>query len=358
MRPIPDMNDRVYPLVSITVHNYNYGPYLRTCLESLFSQTYPNIEICFSDNASTDDSWNIALEFAQRYQGCMTVTRNRVNFGSDANWANCHLNVRGKYMLIMCSDDALMPECVDRCVSALEANPTAGFAMVHRFTLNEQGERIEEPPFYRESCLIPGPEQAAVYMMASVNPSISQNVYNRKIIHGKGASGGLAERYYGNRIMDFNICCESPMVYIHEPLLLHRLHARNDSTNAAKNLMEIVGPYMLQYQFAEIATLQGLSKVADRLPASLDKLGRTSLRYCARALVVGQDKLAFRYLNLAKAIVPEIENDPWCQKLSAFQSLNSEQKFEMIRELSRMDNLLSRSISYEPPPGSTPLRLS
>lgn len=357
MRPIPDLNDRVHPLVSITVHNYNYGVYLRACLESLFGQTYPNIEICFSDNASTDDSWNIALEFAQRYPGSMTVTRNRVNFGSDANWANCYLNVRGKYMLIMCSDDVLAPEFVDRCVRALELYPTAGFAMVHRCIINEKGERIEEPPFYRESCLIPGAEQAAVYMMASVNPSVSQNFYNTKLISGKGVSGGLAERYYGNRIMDFNICCEFPMVYIHEPLLMHRLHTGNDSATAAENLMEIVGPFILQHQFAEMAKIQGLSKVAERLPASLEKLGRTSLRYCARAIAAGQERLALRYLNLAKAIVPEIENDPLCQALSGFQGLDSGKKHELVEELSRMGNILARSISYEPPPGSTPINV-
>jgi glycosyltransferase involved in cell wall biosynthesis len=54
-------------LVSITLHNYCYGRYLRKCLTSLVEQTYQDIEILFSDNASNDDSWAIACEFAEKY---------------------------------------------------------------------------------------------------------------------------------------------------------------------------------------------------------------------------------------------------------------------------------------------------
>src|SRR3972149_254723 len=110
MRTEPIIGDIDRPLVSVCIHNYNYGRYLRQCFDSVFSQTYDNIEICFSDNASNDDSWDIALEYARRYPGTMTITCNRKNFGSDANFANCWLNVRGKYFIELCSDDVLKPE--------------------------------------------------------------------------------------------------------------------------------------------------------------------------------------------------------------------------------------------------------
>ena len=88
------------PLVSILCYNYNYGRYLRQCLESVFAQTYENIELCFSDNGSTDDSWDIALEFARKYPEKMNLTRNRKNFGSDANFANCLRTMQGEYSVI------------------------------------------------------------------------------------------------------------------------------------------------------------------------------------------------------------------------------------------------------------------
>jgi len=131
------------PLVSLCIFNYNYGRYLRDCLEGVFSQTYDNIEVCFSDNASTDDSWDIALEYAKKHPGKMHITRNRKNFGSDVNFANCFTHVRGKYFVELCSDDALMPDFVKRCVDVLEAHPEAGYAMVHRTIIDEHNQRTE-----------------------------------------------------------------------------------------------------------------------------------------------------------------------------------------------------------------------
>ena len=58
------------PLVSVIVYNYNYGRYLSECFfDSVICQTYQNIEILFSDNASTDDSWEIAQSYSQKFPG-------------------------------------------------------------------------------------------------------------------------------------------------------------------------------------------------------------------------------------------------------------------------------------------------
>lgn len=59
MTRTPDATDTQNPLVSVLVFNYNYDRFLRECFDSVLRQTYPNVEICFSDNASNDDSWLI-----------------------------------------------------------------------------------------------------------------------------------------------------------------------------------------------------------------------------------------------------------------------------------------------------------
>ncbi len=46
------------PLVSINLITYNSQKYLNDCLGSIFSQTYPNLEILIIDNASTDETPN------------------------------------------------------------------------------------------------------------------------------------------------------------------------------------------------------------------------------------------------------------------------------------------------------------
>ncbi|MBT8342137.1 MAG: glycosyltransferase [Desulfatitalea sp.] len=345
------------PLVSVYVFNYNYGRYLRQCFNSVFSQSYSNIEVYFSDNASTDDSWDIANAYAMRYPGKMQITRNRQNFGTDENVKNCIMNNQGKYHILLCSDDALMPGYIDKCVHVMETHPSAGFVIVHRTIIDENGQRSEELPFYNQSCVIPGNEQAAVYMLAGVNPSISQIMYNTARTKGKSAYGGLAARWYGTRIMDFNMCCEFDTIYIKTPLLMHRLHSQNDYRSADDNLMQCIGPYVLQHQFAEIASFYNLTKVADRLPESLDKVSRLCLRFCMQALIANDEKTALRYFHLSKAISLDVIVDPVFEQLDEYWTADPSEKIEILNSLKSTDNLVTRSISYDPPAGSISLEI-
>jgi len=351
----PALFDKQNPLVSILIYNYNYGRYLDDCLESLCTQTYPNVEIIFSDNASTDNSWEIALDFVKKYPGRMTVTQNRKNLGVDANFRNCFLNARGKYFINMCSDDVLMPDFTERCVRILEGNHDVGFVMTHRGVIDAEGLQTDEPPFYNQSCIVPGPEQAAVYMMAAVNPSVSQIMYNIKSVSGKSGTGELVSRWYGARILDFNMCTEYSMAYIAEPLMLHRIHGENDSLSAAANLLEVIGPYVLQHQFSDSAAAFKMNKVIERLPASLEKLAGLSLRYCIRSLTNKDIKLAKRYFYLSLAISSDIEDDETLKKLQQYWVASDDEKVSILESFHQTNDLVTRMVSYDPPEGSTPL---
>jgi len=353
----PRVNDPHHPLVSVLIFNYNYGRYLRECFESVLAQTYDNIEINFSDNASTDESWEIALEYQHRYPEVFFVARNRENFGSEANIMNCLANARGKYFVDLCSDDAILPEFVRRTVEPLEQHADAAFAIVHRSILNEHGTRCEEPPFYNESCRVPGAAQAAVYMMAAVNPSVSQIMYRKSMTVGKAPFTGLATRYYGTRIRDFNICCEHPILYIKDPLVFHRLHLGNDSFRAADNLMEVIGPYVLNLQFADTAAAYRHQNVTERVPTSIAKIAQLALRYSVRALLDGGKTNALRYFHLSIALAPNIAEDEIHKKLSLYwqNPADSTERVSLLSALRKESNLVARSVSYDPPPGSVPI---
>lgn len=55
------------PLVSVIIPAYNEENYIKDCLESIFEQTYKNIEIIVLDDGSTDDTKSIIEKFPVSY---------------------------------------------------------------------------------------------------------------------------------------------------------------------------------------------------------------------------------------------------------------------------------------------------
>ena len=53
--------------VSVIVPIYNVEKEIRRCIESLVNQTEENIEIILVNDGSTDNSGNIAKEYAEKY---------------------------------------------------------------------------------------------------------------------------------------------------------------------------------------------------------------------------------------------------------------------------------------------------
>ncbi len=349
-----------FPLVSIIIYNYNYGRFLQECIESAVSQTYPNIEILFSDNASTDDSWEIALQFSRQYPDKIFVARNHKNFGATANLKNCMSNVRGKYFMILCSDDKLDNDCIEQAVTRLETHPDACMTLMHRHIMDGAGLVTNEAPFYEQSCKIFPPRQAAVYMMASINPTLSQIVY-RTDYHSatksfEGASGH-ANRFLGNRVLDFTLACLYPIIYLHTPLVYHRVHPSSDTNLAKDNLLQIIGPYFLNIEFREIAKGFECSEVYQRWEASIEKLATLALRYAADAFISHDETLAKRYFYLAAAFFPAIEANEIFQQFSAYWN-HTLTRPQLVETLVNNKVSLQRTSSYPVPEGSALLGVS
>ena len=95
--------------VSIIVPVYNSESYLRDCLDSLVNQTLKEIEIIAIDDASTDKSLEILLEYAKKYSGKIKVFANEQNKGQGAS-RNIGLSIaNGEYVGFLDSDDYVAP---------------------------------------------------------------------------------------------------------------------------------------------------------------------------------------------------------------------------------------------------------
>lgn len=91
--------------VSIIVPVYNAEAYLRDCLDSLVNQTLKDIEIILIDDASTDKSFDIIMEYKRKYPSIIKVFKNEYNKGQGAS-RNIGLSLAtGMYVGFVDSDD-------------------------------------------------------------------------------------------------------------------------------------------------------------------------------------------------------------------------------------------------------------
>ena len=110
------------PLVSIVLGTYNGSTYLREQLDSLFAQTYPNIEIIAVDDRSSDNTVEILREYADRHPA-MKVFVNEKNLGFIGNFENgCRL-ANGDYIAFCDQDDYWHPDKIKKKMNAIGSYP-------------------------------------------------------------------------------------------------------------------------------------------------------------------------------------------------------------------------------------------
>lgn len=110
---------------SVVVANYNYGRYLASCLNSILSQEV-DLEVLFVDNASTDDSVEVAESIASRDKR-LTIRCHENNQGLIASLNEGVRWASRPYFAQVSSDDRLTPGALGRAGLLLDAHPEVGF---------------------------------------------------------------------------------------------------------------------------------------------------------------------------------------------------------------------------------------
>ena len=102
-----NVNKVSLPLVSVIIVNYNYGRFLKQAADSIFEQTYPNIECIIVDNASTDCSAAVLLDISRQYPGAKIVRRKDPGGQSLASKEGFEAS-SGEYVVFLDADDYLL----------------------------------------------------------------------------------------------------------------------------------------------------------------------------------------------------------------------------------------------------------
>lgn len=109
--------------LTVFIPTYNRSGFLRECLTALLDQglTRDELVVMVSDNASTDDTEQVARSFEDRLQ--VVYRRNEANTSSMENINLAGSLVTTPYLSILCDDDLLPPGQLGRALRCLRAHP-------------------------------------------------------------------------------------------------------------------------------------------------------------------------------------------------------------------------------------------
>ena len=115
------------PFASVIILNFNGENYLERCLFSVFNTKYPNFEVIFVDNASTDSSLNI-VEKAFGNDKRLRIFKSNKNIGFSAGNNFGFHQARGDYIVFLNNDTIADPYWLAALVDAMEKDLNIGLA--------------------------------------------------------------------------------------------------------------------------------------------------------------------------------------------------------------------------------------
>jgi hypothetical protein len=124
--------------IDVIIPCYNYGRFLRQCVNSVLGQASVDVRVLVIDDASTDNTAEVAATLAQE-DPRVTVTRHDTNKGhintynEGIEWASAD------YMLLLSADDYLLPGALKRAADLMDEHPEVGFTFGNVIEVSDSG---------------------------------------------------------------------------------------------------------------------------------------------------------------------------------------------------------------------------
>lgn len=214
---------KLEPHVGIGIPVYNGENYIEETIRSILQQTYSDFELIIADNASTDRTAAICMDYAVQDQR-VTFIQNVENLGAGANYNLVLKKSSAPFFKWNAHDDQLAPEFLAKSITRLEANPSAVLCITGARRLDTRGEEIlrwNSPLHGTESC------DPAVRFGTIVRTFFCNWTEIFCLMRREAVARTMVHRTF--RGTDIAILAElallGPFERIDEPLFIHREHA-------------------------------------------------------------------------------------------------------------------------------------
>jgi len=125
------------PIVSVVIPTFNNASYISKAIDSVLDQTYTDFELLIIDNASTDNTEEIAKKYKDDR---IKYIKNKKNIGMVNNWNKGLKLTCGSYFILLCSDDWWEETILEDEVKIFENNPDIVWVTTNGYYTNSKGE--------------------------------------------------------------------------------------------------------------------------------------------------------------------------------------------------------------------------
>ena len=111
--------------ISVVMCTYNGEKFVSEQIDSILAQTFPPLEIIIQDDNSTDQTWNILTEYAQKHPS-VRIFRNENGKGVNANFYSAMQRATGDYIAISDQDDRWEADKQEKQIQRIGDNALCG----------------------------------------------------------------------------------------------------------------------------------------------------------------------------------------------------------------------------------------
>jgi glycosyltransferase involved in cell wall biosynthesis len=223
-------------LITIAIPNYNYGRYLRQCIDSVISQKGDDIEILIADNCSSDDSWSIIESYNDTR---IKAWRHEENIGLYPNWNFLLKNACGTFFKFLGSDDWLCDNFIEEFRSSINKSPQKSPDIIAAILF---GHRVKEEVVGDEVFGdINLPKMAGIHDLFAIQESFDEVLlsinYSMPTLNAvrttlaKNVGGYPSDSMRGDSILFARVLSSEKsysIVSVNAPVVVARTHLTND----------------------------------------------------------------------------------------------------------------------------------
>lgn len=129
-------------MVSVIVITYNSSKWVINTLDSIYRQTFPDIELIISDDCSTDNTYNLCKKWMQSHRSRFRnaiCTQTPHNGGICWNYNHALKYVKGDWIKYIAGDDILMDDCIEQYLRQIKEDSCIFFG--DNLHINEAGDK-------------------------------------------------------------------------------------------------------------------------------------------------------------------------------------------------------------------------